>query len=65
MDQSWSESSESTLDLRMIAALIETSPIHVRRAGSRLPPGYDDLDIAVLDWIVGHAQGSRRIYTAM
>lgn len=46
-------------DLEMLAAVIAHSQIVVERAGRTrpLPAGFDDVDIAILDWIA--AEGRR------
>jgi hypothetical protein len=46
-------------DLDMLAAVIAHSQIVVERAGRTrpLPVGFDDVDVAILDWIA--AEGRR------
>lgn len=46
-------------DLETLAAIIARSPIVVadRTPARRLPAGFDDIDIAILDWIA--AEGRR------
>lgn len=51
---------DQDLVLRALVALIARSPIVVARpesAPARLPAGYDDADMAILDWIA--AEGRR------
>ena len=45
--------------LEMLVATIAHSPIVVAGAAKRLPDGFDDVDIAILDWIAveGHRLG--------
>jgi hypothetical protein len=56
---------EPNTDLCTLVTAIERSPIYVRASGSRLPAGYDALDIAILDWIAAQARASRRAYAQM
>ncbi len=51
--------------LAALMALIEGSQILMRaeRPGSWAPPGYDDTDIRILEWIASHRR-SRRNATA-
>ena len=46
-------------DLDTLAAVIAHSQIVVAALGWRLPAGFDEVDIAILDWIVaeGHRVG--------
>ena len=47
-------------DIETLAAAIARSPIVVAQASSRrrLPDGFEDVDLAILDWI---AQEGRRV----
>jgi hypothetical protein len=56
---------EPNTDLCTLVALIERSPIYVRAAESRLPAGFDALDIAILDWIAAQAMATRHTYAQM
>lgn len=44
-------------DLETIAAVIARSPIVVARPRRRLPAGFDETDVAILEWIA--AEGRR------
>ena len=66
MDQATPLQSEPTADLGTLVAVIERSPIRVPTLVVRsLPAGFDELDIAVLDWIVAQARASGRNYAHM
>ncbi len=44
-------------DLETLAAVIARSQIVVERAPRRrLPPGFDEVDVAILDWIAAEAR---------
>lgn len=43
-------------DLRAIIAAVEASPIRISAPVTLLPPGFDAIDVAVLDWIVARAK---------
>jgi hypothetical protein len=43
--------------LEALLAAVSYSPIVVTRPVARLPAGYDDVDVAILDWIA--AEGRR------
>ena len=50
-------------DLDTLAAVIAHSQIVVRERGTlvrRLPEGFDDVDVAILDWIVEEGRRVRR-----
>jgi len=49
-------------DLETLLAVIARSPIIVARrpARLRLPANFDDVDIAILDWIVAEARRASR-----
>jgi len=49
-------------DLATLAALIARSPIVVahRTRCRRLPAGFDDVDVAILDWIAAEARRAGR-----
>jgi len=47
---------QGRLVLEALTVTIARSPIVVGRRGIGLPPGYDDVDIAVLEWIAVQAQ---------
>jgi hypothetical protein len=51
--------------LEMLAAAITRSPIVVARPPTRLPAGFEDIDVAILDWIVAEAQRIRRRFAFM
>jgi len=43
-------------DLETLAAVIAHSQIVVAAPGRRLPAGFDEIDIAILDWIVAETR---------
>jgi hypothetical protein len=51
--------------LEMLAAAIARSPIVVARPAARLPAGFEDIDVAILDWIVAEARRIRRRFAFM
>jgi hypothetical protein len=65
MDQDTVNCEAPQLILRALTAVIERSPIRVREARSRLPAGFDAVDIAVLDWIAAQARRARPRYFVM
>jgi hypothetical protein len=56
---------ERNTDLCTLVAAIARSPICIHLSGSRLPAGFDAIDIAILDWIASQARASRRAYAQM
>ena len=50
-------------DLETLAAVIACSPIVVAKPARILPAGYDDVDIAILNWIVNESGRRRRGYS--
>ena len=51
--------------LETLVETIERSPIVVARPAPRLPAGFDDVDLAILNWIAAEARLSNRIFTMM
>ncbi len=51
--------------LETLVETIERSPIVVARRAPRLPAGFDDVDLAILNWIAAEARLSNRIFTMM
>jgi hypothetical protein len=49
------------LDIATITSAIERSDIVVAAAAERLPAGYDQIDVAVLRWIVSEGRRTRRV----
>lgn len=49
------------LDIATITSVIKRSDILVAAAAERLPAGYDQVDVAVLRWIVSDGRRSRRV----
>ena len=43
-------------DVETLAAVIAHSQIVVAAQGKRLPAGFDEVDIAILDWIVAETR---------
>ena len=55
-------------DLDMLAGVIAHSPIVVAAAASdarRFPAGFDDVDIAVLEWIAAEGRRAGREFVRM
>jgi hypothetical protein len=54
-------------DLETLATVIACSPIVVPRAVARrrLPAGFEDLDLAILDWIAAEGARARRSLVRM
>lgn len=48
---------QGRVTLEMLAATIAHSPIVVAGPAKRVPDGFDDVDVAILDWIA--AEGRR------
>ena len=44
-----------------LVAVIAHSPIGVRLRARRLPGGFGEVDVAILDWIVAEARTSARL----
>ena len=51
--------------LEALIAAIARSPIVVARPMLRLPAGFDDVDVAILNWIAAEARLRHRIFTMM
>jgi len=58
---------EQYTDLETLAAVIARSQIVVveRTPRRRLPAGFDDVDVAVLDWIAAEARRTSRGFVRM
>jgi hypothetical protein len=52
-------------ELETFAAVIAHSQIVVAPPAKRLPAGYDDVDVAILDWIAAEGRRARRSYLRM
>jgi hypothetical protein len=52
-------------DVETLAAVIAHSQIVVAAQRRRLPAGFDEADIAILDWIVAEARYTGRGYARM
>jgi hypothetical protein len=52
-------------DVETLAAVIAHSQIVVAATGKRLPAGFDEVDIAILDWIVAESRHLGRSYLPM
>jgi len=48
-----------------IAATIAGSPIVVLAPVTLLPPGFEEVDLAILNWLAGEAQHMRRSFALM
>jgi hypothetical protein len=51
--------------LEALVAAIEHSPIVVARTATSLPAGFDDVDVAVLDWIAAEGRRIGRDFVVM
>jgi hypothetical protein len=51
--------------VEMLAAAIARSPIVIARPAPRLPAGFGDIDVAILNWIAAEARFRRRIFALM
>ena len=52
-------------DLDTLAAVIAHSQIVVAEEIARLPDGFDDVDIAILDWIAAEGRRAGRSFVRM
>jgi hypothetical protein len=52
-------------DLETLAAVIALSQIVVTREIASLPAGFDDVDIAILDWIAAEGRRAGRGFVRM
>ena len=52
-------------DVETLAAVIAHSQIVVAALGKRLPAGFDEVDIAILDWIIAESRHLSRSYAPM
>ncbi len=53
------------LTLETLLAAIACSPIMIARPAPRLPAGFEDIDMAILNWIAAEARLSRRVFVLM
>jgi hypothetical protein len=56
---------QDPLILEALAAVIARSPIVVERAASSLPAGYEEVDLAVLNWIAAEGRRIGRNFVRM
>jgi hypothetical protein len=56
---------ENPPDLDTLAAVIAHSQIVVVDRVRRLPAGFDDVDVAILDWIAAEGRRAGRSYARM
>jgi hypothetical protein len=52
-------------DVETLAAVIAHSQIVVAATGKRLPAGFDEVEIAILDWIVAESRHLGSSYAPM
>jgi len=52
-------------DVETLAAVIAHSQIVVAATRRRLPAGFDEVDIAILDWIIAESRHLGRSYAPM
>jgi hypothetical protein len=53
------------VSIETFAAVIATSQIMIARPAARLPAGYGDADVLILNWIVAEAGGIGRYLVRM
>jgi hypothetical protein len=51
--------------LHVLTATIARSPIVVRRTAALLPAGFDEIDVAILNWIAAEARQLRTRFALM
>jgi hypothetical protein len=51
--------------LETIAAVIRRSPIVVEQPAARLPDGFEEVDVAILDWIAAEGRRLGRNFVRM
>jgi hypothetical protein len=51
--------------LEALVSVIERSPIVVARLGASLPAGFEEVDVAVLDWIAAEGRRIGRRFVVM
>jgi hypothetical protein len=52
-------------DLHTLVSVVSRSPILVSAPAPLLPAGLDEVDLAVLDWIVAHVRRAERTFPLM
>lgn len=52
-------------DVETLAAVIAHSQIIVAEPSKRLPAGYDDVDVAILEWIAAEGRRAGRAFVRM
>jgi len=56
---------QKAVSLETIAATIAGSPIVIMPPVTLLPAGFEEVDVAILDWLAGEAQRMRRGFAFM
>jgi hypothetical protein len=56
---------QNPITLETIAATIAASPIVIVPPVALLPAGFEEVDVAILDWLAGEAQRMRRSFAFM
>ena len=56
---------QNPVSVETIAATIAGSPIVVLAPVTLLPPGFEEVDLAILNWLAGEAQHMRRSFALM
>ena len=56
---------QDRVTLEMLAATIAHSQIVVAAPAKRLPDGFDDVDVAILDWIAAEGRRVGRSFVRM
>ncbi len=59
----WAPAPDATAGVAALIALIESSQILARASqpASWAPPGYDETDVRILEWIGSHRRDRRRV----
>jgi hypothetical protein len=56
---------QDSLTVEALAAAIARSPIVVPRPAALLPAGFEEVDVAILNWIAAEARHLRRGFALM
>jgi len=54
------QTDQDPLTLEALISAIARSPIVVKHRAARLPDGFDDVDVAILEWIAAETLHRRR-----
>jgi hypothetical protein len=56
---------QNPVSVETITATIAGSPIVVLPPVTLLPPGFEEIDVAILNWLAGEARHMRRSFALM